>query len=154
VGRFAEAEGLCRDVVARRRKTVPPDSPFLADGLSSLGVVLLQQEKWTEAEPPLREYLAICDKALPDDVRRYEAMSFLGLALMGRHADAEPLIVAGYEEMKAREARIAVPDRSLLRAAAERVVHLYEEWGKPDRAAEWKDKLKMNDLPADIFAPP
>ena len=80
-------------------------------------------------------------------------MSLLGGALLGqgRYAEAEPLVVAGYEGMKAREARIAVPERSRLREAAERVVRLYEAWGKPEQAAAWKAKLGMPDLPADVF---
>ena len=44
----------------------------------------------------------------PDDWPRFNAMSLLGGALLGqgRYAEAEPLIVAGYEGMKAREAKI------------------------------------------------
>jgi hypothetical protein len=82
-------------------------------------------------------------------------MSLMGGALLGqgRHAEAEPLIIGGYEGMKAREARIPEPERSRLRAAAERVVRLYEGWGRPDQAAAWKDKLGMADLPAEAFAP-
>jgi hypothetical protein len=53
--------------------------------------------------------------------------------------------------MKAREARIAVPERDRLREAAERVVHLYEDWGKPAKATAWKAKLGMPDLPAEVF---
>jgi hypothetical protein len=54
--------------------------------------------------------------------------------------------------MKAREPRIAVPDRFRLREAAERVVRLYEAWNQPDRAAAWKARLGLTDLPADVFA--
>jgi hypothetical protein len=83
-------------------------------------------------------------------------MSLLGGSLLGqgRTAEAEPLVVQGYEGMKARESRIAVPERFRLREAAERVVHLYEEWGKPAQAATWKSKLGMPDLPADVFVLP
>ena len=83
-------------------------------------------------------------------------MSLLGGSLLaeGRYAEAEPLVVGGYEGMKAREARIEVPERFRLREAAERVVHLYEAWNQPDRAAAWKAKLGMPDLPADVFARP
>ena len=35
-----------------------------------------------------------------------------------------------------------------------RVIRLYEAWGRPDKAAEWKVKLGLADLPADVFAPP
>jgi hypothetical protein len=56
--------------------------------------------------------------------------------------------------MKAREARIWVPDRRRLREAAERVIRLYEAWGKPEQAQVWKAKLGMPELPADVFATP
>ena len=53
----------------------------------------------------LREGLAIREKVTSDDWRRFHTMSQLGEALLGqgRHAEAESLIVSGYEGMKARE---------------------------------------------------
>jgi hypothetical protein len=104
----------------------------------------------------LRECLAIRGQAAPDHWAHYDAMSLLGAALLGqgRYSEAEPLIVAGYKGMKERQAKIAVHDRSWLREAAERVVRLYEDWGKAERAAMWKAKLGMPDLPADVFARP
>jgi tetratricopeptide (TPR) repeat protein len=156
VGRWGEAEDLHRDVLARRRKTGRPDSPLLADDLVQLARNLLGQSRWSESEPLLREALAICERALPNDWVRYDVMSLLGGALLGqgRYAEAEPLIVAGYEGMKAREARIMVWDRADLRAAAERVIRLYEEWNQPEQATAWKAKLGMPDLPAEVLAPP
>ena len=156
LGRWGVAEALYRDTMARRRQTVPPDSPLLAGDLAVLGRYLLNRGTLWEAERLLHEALAIRAKATPDDWRRYDAMSLLGGALLGqgRHAEAEPLVVAGHEGMKARAARIAVPDLARLREAAERVVHLYEDWGRPDQATAWKAKLGMPDLPADVFARP
>src|SRR5262249_53337007 len=155
-GRWAEAEHLDREVVARRRKTVPPGSPLLAGDLAALGHDLLNQGRCSEAEPLLRECLSIRGKAAPDDWSRYDAMSLLGGGLLGqgRDAGAEPLVVPGYEGMKAREAGMPVPARLRLREAAERVIRLYEDWGKPEQAAAWKAKLGMPDLPADVFARP
>jgi tetratricopeptide (TPR) repeat protein/tRNA A-37 threonylcarbamoyl transferase component Bud32 len=154
LGRFDEAEGLSRDTLSRRRKTVKPDSPSMADDLILLAGHLLMRLRWSEAEPLLRECLAIRQKAAPDEWSRFDTMSLLGGALLGqgRCAEAEPLIVPGYEGMKAREARIPVPDRSRLLDAAERVVRLYEAWGKPAQAASWKTKLCLPDLPSDVFA--
>ena len=104
----------------------------------------------------MREAVSIRVKATPDDWKRYDAMSLLGEALagQGQYAEAEPLVVAGYEGMKAREARIAVPVRSRIREAAMRVAHQYEGWGQPEKAAAWKVKLGIADLPADVFARP
>jgi hypothetical protein len=56
--------------------------------------------------------------------------------------------------MKAREPRIPVPDRSRLREGTERVIRLYEAWGRPEEAAAWKERAGMPDLPADVFARP
>jgi hypothetical protein len=83
-------------------------------------------------------------------------MSQLGGSLLrqGRYAEAEPLIIAGYEGMKARAAKIPGPGKHRLREAGERVIRLYEALGKPDQAAAWKAKLGMPDLPADLFARP
>jgi tetratricopeptide (TPR) repeat protein len=156
LGRWADAETLRRDALASRRKITRPDSPLLADDLARLGRNLLRQSRWSEAEPLLREALTIREKAAPDDWTRSDAMSLLGGSLLGqgRYPEAEPLVVSGYEGMKAREARIAVPERFRLRGAAERVIRLYEDWGKPEQATTWKAKLGMPDLPADVFARP
>ncbi len=87
---------------------------------------------------------------------RYHTMSSLGDALLaqGKHIEAEPLIVEGYEGLKAREARIPSASKFRLREASGRLVRLYEAWGKPDQATAWKAKLGLTELPADVFAPP
>ena len=156
VGRWDEAERLRRDALARRRKTDKPDSILLGGDLSGLGGFLLGQSRCFEAEPLLRESVAIHEKAAADDWRRYHSMSLLGGALLGQghYSEAQPLIVPGYEGMKAREARIPYQYRLSLLEAAQRVVRLYEDWGKPDQAAAWKAKLGMRDLPSDVFAAP
>jgi serine/threonine protein kinase len=154
--RWAEAEALRRDALARRRKITRPDSPLLAGDLAPLGRNLLRQSRWLEAEPLLREALAIRARATPEDWARSDAMSLLGGSLLaqGRHAEAEPLVVQGYEGMKAREERIAAPERFRLREAAERVIRLYEACGKLDQATAWKAQLGMPDLPAKVFTRP
>jgi serine/threonine protein kinase len=156
-GMLEKATEFWRHAIDRRRKTGKPDSPLLAGALAMLGSNLLNRSKCSEAEPALRECLAICAKALPDDWLRFNIMSQLGGALLGqgRFAEAEPLVVRGYEEIKARAARIPSQTKiPRLSEAAERVVRLYEAWGKSDQAKAWKAKLGMPDLPADVFATP
>jgi tetratricopeptide (TPR) repeat protein len=156
LGRWADAELLRRDTVARRRKADKPDGPLLAGDLALLGLNLVDQARWTAAEPVLRESLAIRAKAIPDDWRRFYTMSLLGVTLAGqaRYAEAEPLVVPGYEGMKARETKIPASGKPRLLEAAVRVVRLYEAWGKPEKAAAWKDRLGLADLPADVFVRP
>jgi hypothetical protein len=154
--RFDKAEPLYRNALERARQRYGPADPRTAAAMAPLGSSLIQQRKWPEAETILRECLAIREKAMPDDRLRFNTMSQLGGALLGqgRHAEAEPLIVSGYEGMKAREDRIPSASKIRLREASERLVRLYEAWGKPDQATAWKAKLGLNDLPADVFAQP
>jgi serine/threonine protein kinase/tetratricopeptide (TPR) repeat protein len=156
LGRWAQAEPLRRDILSRRRKTSKPDSPLVASALDRLGRNLLNQANWQEAESVLRECLMSRAKANSDDWSRFHAMSLLGGALLGQgnHAEAEPLVVPGYEGMKAREAKIRAQDKPRLAEAAERVVRLYEAWGKPEQADAWKGRLGLADLPSDVFARP
>lgn len=70
-----------------------------------------------------------------------------------RHAEAEPLVVGGYEGMKSRKSTIPATRLSDLAAAATRVVSLYDAWGRPAKAAEWRKKLGLADLPANVFIP-
>jgi hypothetical protein len=68
----------------------------------------------------------------------------LGDALLGqgKHADAEPILVAGYEGMKARERQIPrLLARHHVAEALGRVVSLYESWGKPEQASQWRSRL-------------
>jgi hypothetical protein len=156
LGRWADAESLLRDAIASRRKVAEPYSQSLGDDLSWLGDNLLKQSKWSEAELVLCECLAIREKGTPGTWRHFHTMSRLGEAFsgQGRHAEAERLIVGGYEGMKAREATIETRFRHYLLAAEQRLVRFYEEWGKPEQAKKWALKLGLVDLPADVFARP
>ena len=100
--------------MGRHRKAVNPDSLGLAGVLAELGLNLLKQSKWGEAEVCSRELLAILDQTTPDHWSRYQAMSQLGGAMLGqgRCVEAEPPIIQGYEGLEARRTIIPVPFRS------------------------------------------
>ena len=112
----------------RRRRRVAPDHSGRTTKADSLEAL---------------ESLAVREKSQPDEWTTFNTRSLLGGSLLGqkKYADAEPLIVAGYEGMKAREAKIPPPGKPGFTEAAERVVRLYEEWGKKDKAAEWRTRL-------------
>jgi hypothetical protein len=128
----------------RARRSTPSESQEIAAALASLGKNLLFQGKPADAEPFLRECLAIREKKLADEWLRFNAMSLLGGSLSGqkKYAEAEPLLIQGYEGMKARESKIPRQAKINIPGAAERIVSLYEAWGKPEKAAEWREKLK------------
>ena len=64
--------------------------------------------------------------------------SLLGacLAAQGRHADAEPLLLGSYATLATTPG--APPQR--VSEALDRIVSLYQVWGKPEKAAEWRAK--------------
>jgi hypothetical protein len=53
---------------------------------------------------------------------------------------------------KTRTSTISLGDRVLERSTAESLVQLYDAWGKKDMAREWKMKLGLLNVPADVFA--
>ncbi len=123
---FIGADAVGRELLARARSH---------SALAVVGTCLLKQARWAEADVILRECLAIREKELPDSWLRWDALSMLGEALsgQGRHAEAEPLLIEGYEKM--------LPPGPLSfhkREALARIVRLYEAWKRPGKAAEWK----------------
>lgn len=58
-----------------------------------------------------------------------------------KYAEAEPLLLQGYEGMRAREPRIPAGSKPRLTEAGDRVVALYEAEGRKVTADEWRKKL-------------
>jgi serine/threonine protein kinase len=143
-GRFDRQEPLLRETVELVKRQVGSESPVYAGSLSLLGLNLLLQHKWAEAEPPLRECLAIAAKHEPDGWPTFNTRSQLGGALLGQkdYAAAEPLLLAGYEGLLQREAKIPKEGKIFLTQAAERLVQLYEVLGKEAEAARWRKVLE------------
>jgi hypothetical protein len=70
-------------------------------------------------------------------------VSLLGEILAGQQkfAEAEPLLLRGYEGIKMCDSLIRGPDARYLTEAVERVVRFYELTRQPDKARVWRDKL-------------
>ncbi len=108
-----------------------------------LGSTLLAAQKYGEAEPVIREALAIRESKLPDDWRTSNTQSMLGATLLGQHkyAEAEPLLVSGYEGLVRLEATLPVDAKPRLQEALERLAQLCAATGRADQAAAWNQKL-------------
>jgi len=136
-GDYAGAEALHREVVALQRKLVGDEHPRMAMSLASYADTLCRDKKPAEAEPLAREALAIFRKALPKGHPYIaETESVLGgcLALSGRYPEAEALLLRSYPVL-------TVKGTFEGREALERIVRLYEGWGKPGKAAPYRAKL-------------
>jgi eukaryotic-like serine/threonine-protein kinase len=133
-----------RTQLPEARKALREESPQLAGLLAQIGLGLQQEKKWTESEPLLRECLAIREQTQPDVWSTFNTKSTLGGALLRRkkYADAEPLLLTGYEGMKQREKTIPEQGKIRLPEAVARLVQLYEATGKTDEAAKWRKELE------------
>ncbi len=148
-GEGAKFTSLLQEQLSEVRATLPPDSPQLAGRLAQFGLVLLERKQWAEAEPLLREALAVRAKKEPNDWRTFATRSMLGGALLGqkKFADAEPLLLAGYEGMKQRERSVPPEARARLTEGAARLVELCEATNRPDDAAKWRKELEERRKP-------
>ena len=135
---FDQAEAWRRKGLAVVKERSGADSPPYAGELAALGSNLIQQKKWADAEPVLRESLALRQKKQPDTWTTFNTLSMLGGALLGqkKYADAGPLLLKGYEGMKQREKTISnVPQTATrLPESIDRLIELYTATDKPDEA--------------------
>jgi tetratricopeptide (TPR) repeat protein len=146
LGQPDKATALAREMLAEGRAAMPAGSPELAGLLAQTGSALLGVKVWVEAEPLLRESLAIREKAEPGGWRTFNTKSMLGAALLGqkKYNEAEPLLRAGYEGIKQRADKIPPQAKSRPGEALDRLIELAEATGKPDEAKAWRaEKAKL-----------
>ncbi|MBX7106706.1 MAG: tetratricopeptide repeat protein, partial [Gemmataceae bacterium] len=107
----------------------------------------------TGPEDPVRAFtvglvqscLAIREKTQPDAWATFNTQSMLGEALLSqkKYVDAEPLLLKGYEGMKAREKTIPPQGSPRIPEALDRLVKLYTATNKPDELKKYQ-QLRAN----------
>ncbi len=147
-GKLDRAECLLREALERCR--IGHHASFnqrtrMANTLGWLSRTLLLKGQYGAAEPLVREAIALWEIAQPDDQRRFYWVSLLGAVLFGqnKYAEAEPLLLQGYEGMKQREATLGGDERRRLIETGERVVRFYEVTNQPEKAREWREKIRL-----------
>jgi serine/threonine protein kinase/tetratricopeptide (TPR) repeat protein len=144
LSRWAEASDVLRQKIDLLNNKDQPSSR--ARDLALLGLYQGYERKYSDAESNFRECLAIREKTQPDAWTTFNTKSMLGGALLRqkKYADAEPLLLKGYEGMNAREKTIPPQGSTRLAEALDRLIQLYTETNKPDEVKKWqsvKDKL-------------
>ncbi|MCL6503416.1 MAG: tetratricopeptide repeat protein [Pirellulales bacterium] len=159
IGAYEGAAQLDRAEVWRRKwlahvkDTAGPQSLPYAGELAALGLNLLRQEKWREAEAVLRECLAIRQKQQAEAWTTFETQFLLGESLLGqeKYAEAEPLLRSGYEGLKARQNEIPQPVRAQrLIEAVDRLIARYLALNRAEDVQSWqaeKDRLSPTPPP-------
>ncbi|HMP70559.1 MAG TPA: tetratricopeptide repeat protein [Pirellulaceae bacterium] len=139
--KLAEARKLMEEMLVDARRDLPPDSPQLAGQLAEFGLSLLEMNGYAAAEPLLRECLAIREKYQAEDWTTCETQSMLGGALLGqaKYAEAEPLLLKGYEGMKAREESIPPQATRYVTTALDRLIELYTLLDKPEEIEKYRE---------------
>ena len=138
-----QADHLFREVLIIRKRVLGPQHRDVAVTLNDFGRHLLLQHRYAEAEPHLRDCLAVCDRCLPNNWIRFDAQSALGAALLAqmKRSEAEPLLVQGYEGLKAHQSAIPVLSRTRVSEAAERLLAFYSASGNKEQADHWRKEL-------------
>jgi tetratricopeptide (TPR) repeat protein len=141
--RYAEAIPLEMRGVAASRTTSDFDRIQAVGFVSTLGRDYLAVGQYQLAEQRLREALARVMGISPDGWKRYYLESLIGAALIGekKYAEAEPLVLSGYNGLKKQESSLRDYALPFVKEDGERVVSLYQAWGRPGEAAEWRRKL-------------
>jgi Tfp pilus assembly protein PilF len=131
------AENTLAKALALDRK-LPAGDLLLRECLTALARLRLAQQRYIEAEALLREATTGTGNQNAQLWDTFDRQSLLGASLLGqgKYAEAEPLLIAGYEGLKKLSPAISADAN--LPEAGQRLVRLYSAWGKPEKAGEWR----------------
>lgn len=139
-GNVEEAEATFRRALAMRRDMFGEDHPDVATNLGNLAILLMSKQDYEGAESAFTKAVEIWEKVLPGGHWiTSHIMSGLGecLVLQERYREAEPLLLAAYPHLE----EVLGPDSRYTMSALGKIIRLYDMWGKPERAAEYRALL-------------
>lgn len=141
-GKTDLAEQTLTEALALDRKKFQPGELIMRSGLTSLARLRLVERRYSEAESLLREAVSGQGNQQLMNWDTSDRQSLLGAALLGqgKYAEAEPLLISGYEGLQKLSPAISVDVN--LPEAGQRLVRLYTAWGQPEKAAEWRQRLE------------
>jgi len=146
--KYADAEKAFVQLLVVQRRASGPEVINTVVTISNIGWVRLQQKRYAEAETSFKEAAAILARTAADTWERFNVDSMLGAALSAqkKFAEAESLLVSGYEGMSPRKptTNLVMTSRFTQEQAGEAIVQLYADWGKADKRNEWAERLKKN----------
>jgi serine/threonine protein kinase len=144
LGRLPESEAYYRQIhllEQKRHGKLSTDAALKAEGLIQ---VMLEQGKGAEANPLAKEMLTVMEQLWPQSWHYSNAQSLLGgcFLLQKRFAEAEPLLIAGYEGLRIR---VSPDSDSGFRNTTDAMLRLelfYDTTSQPSRAVDWKANLE------------
>jgi len=157
-GKLDQAVSLLTERLPWLRKDLTSEPHRLASPIAYLGRLLLQQKKYAEAEPLLREARKLAESLPETSLTPFWNLSNLGacLAGQGKYEEAEGHLLSAYRGLKERESNVppqfgewtddgqlVIGPRERLTQVGQRIIDLYTAWGKPEEAAKWRAELDV-----------
>lgn len=146
------AEQMLRKVLEMRRRMTGAESAPVLSGMNNLANLMLQKGRPSEAADVFREAHALAKKILhPRDwlIAATESGYAACLIEMCTFDEAErPLL-----EARTHLATVLGDHDVRTEQTVRRIVQLYEAWGKPEAAAEWRARLAETRVAADGVRP-
>jgi non-specific serine/threonine protein kinase/serine/threonine-protein kinase len=143
-GKYAESESVYRHVLDGRRRALGAEHPDTLGTQVAIGRVELLAQQYSVAETTLRDVLSRYERAFRDSRDVYMTKVLLGASLAGQKqfAEAERLMLEGHGGIESLAVQQAVR-QSDLTEAVNRIVALYQEWGRQSAATEWRKRLPV-----------
>jgi eukaryotic-like serine/threonine-protein kinase len=138
-GRLDRAETWGRKFTNLIKESKGPQSTEFAEQCFVLADLLVRQQKYGDAEPVIRECLAVRALKRLDGWKTPAASGLLGATLLGQKklAEGEPILSNAYRGMK-RFLILPLEGRDRLLDVTERLASCYEAGDRPDEAAKWR----------------
>ena len=140
-GDYAAAEPMLRESLAMNIKLLGNEHPDVASSLTLLASCLVASTNYEEARELAGKARKVYTKALSEDHwRTAVAVSAEGAALAGqrKYAEAESLLVKSHDVLSNDAGALPM----FVTETTQRLASLYEDWGKPEQAAEYLELLR------------
>jgi len=110
-----------------------------------MGLTLARLQRYDESEASYRQAIAVDAEALSEDNPRLaNSLMMLGtvLYLKGEFTASEEVLL---ESLELTERHVAEGRMTSSRGLLETLARLYDAWGRPDKAAAWRERVAALD---------
>ncbi len=139
---YEQAASYAAQALAGRRRTLGSDHADTMASAADLALAYVSLRKFDDSWPLAREAFEFGRTRQPDAWQTFRTQSLLGVSLAGQQKfeEAESLLLEGYRGMVDRKDRMGVANMYHLDRAYDWILEMYQSWGKPERAAEWRGR--------------